>query len=285
MVNSLSNLVEVITPEKIDGHIYRGQSLDLGYRSLYGGHVLAQALASAHDTVLDNQIVHSLHSYFILPGSVDYPVLYIVDLVRDGKRYSNRRVRAIQNGKEIFMLTASFQIPEAGYDHQQQKPELKTPECLAPFEERFSSLRIRGGKKFDVPHGIDVRPVSDYDWAKPEFKANDNSMWLRAKHKITGCDYMHQCILAYASDFNFLSTSLMPHKQTYFKRFFQIATIDHSIWFHRPFRMDKWLLHEVHSVSASSGRGLVKGNIYTEEGIMIASTMQEGVIRDLNNLS
>ncbi len=280
VLNELSALLKL---EFIEQGLYRGQSQDLGYKALFGGQVMGQALSAAQETVAENRIVNSLHSYFLRPGNASLPVVYEVEVIRDGASFSTRRVQAIQNGKAIFYMTASFQHSEQGFDHQDTMPNVTAPEDLSSFTDYLKANQqcipepLR--QKFLAEKPIDIRPVQQYNWLAPKVTDSIHQIWIKANGQLPDDFRLHTFLLAYTSDFHFLPTALMPHGASHWQPNFQIATIDHAMWFHRPFRLDDWLLYSMDSPSASNGRGLVKGQIFNRQGQLVASTMQEGVIR------
>jgi len=279
----LDELLDLLKLETIDKGIYRGQSQDLGFRALFGGQVLGQALSAAQETVSADRFVHSLHSYFLRAGDASKPVIYEVEEIRNGGSFSTRRVKALQNGKAIFYMTASFQLQEGGFNHQDAMPETIPPEELSSLYDFLAAhkdvLPETMREKFLTEKPIETRPVKQYNWFKPEKTSSNYKMWLKTNGSLPNNLQIHTCMLAYASDFHFLPTSLMPHGVSHWQPNFQIATIDHSMWFHRPFSFDDWLLYSMDSPSASNGRGLVNGKIYNRQGELVVSTMQEGVIR------
>lgn len=283
MSQVLKDLLSLLKLETIEQSIYRGQSQDLGFKALFGGQVMGQALSAAQETVDSTRHVHSLHSYFLRPGDAQKPVVYEVENIRDGKSFNTRRVKAIQNGKVIFYLTASFQLTETGFDHQPKMPEVEGPENLKSFEDfvfdhqEHIPENIRG--KFLAEKPIELRPVEQYNWLAPEAMPAKCHMWIKTNGAMPDDLRIHTYMLAYTSDFHFLPTALFAHGITHWQPNFQIATIDHAMWFHRPFRMDEWLLYVMDSPTAIGGRGLVKGQIFNQAGDLVASTMQEGVIR------
>jgi acyl-CoA thioesterase-2 len=280
VLNELSALLQL---EFIEQGLYRGQSQDLGYKALFGGQVMGQALSAAQETMPENRFVHSLHSYFLRPGNANLPVVYEVEVIRDGASFSTRRVQAIQNGKAIFYMTASFQHIEQGFDHQDNMPNVTAPESLSSFTDYLKANQehipeaLR--QKFLAEKPIDIRPVQQYNWLAPKPTDSIHQVWIKANGQLSDDLRIHTYLLAYTSDFHFLPTALLPHGASHWQPNFQIATIDHAMWFHRPFRFDEWLLYCMDSPSASNGRGLVKGQIYDRKGRLVASTMQEGVIR------
>lgn len=279
----LSQLVSLLALERIEENLFRGQSQDLGWGNVFGGQVLGQALSAATQTVPEDRAVHSLHGYFLLTGKVDKPIVYDVDRIRDGGTFTTRRVRAIQNGQAIFSMSASFQKEEPGFEHADEMPEIPGPEGLLSqvelsrkFADRIPSP-LREQLIADSP--IEIRPVEPLNYLKPGVRKPMSAAWYRASSALPDVDAMHRYLLAYASDFSFLSTSMYPHGVTWLTPGMQVASLDHSMWFHRPFRMDEWLLHVVESPSASGGRGLVRGRFFTKDGHLVATTAQEGLIR------
>lgn len=283
MSQVLTDLLELLSLEKIEHGIYRGQSQDLGFKALFGGQVMGQALSAAQNTVEADRMVHSLHSYFLLPGDAQKPVIYDVETIRDGRTVSTRRVKAIQNGKAIFYMTASFQPFSEGFDHQDKMPEVEGPNGIASFQDFIAENQaffpdpIKA--KFLAEKPIEIRPVQVYDWVKPQKMAPACDMWIKTTGALPDDLRTHMYMLAYTSDYHFLPTSLYPHSASHWHGNIQIATIDHAMWFHRPFRFDDWLLYSMESPSASNGRGLVRGKIFNQQGELVASTVQEGVIR------
>lgn len=279
----LDELLALLKLEVIEQGIYRGQSQDLGFRALFGGQVMGQALSAAQETVGVDRFVHSLHSYFLRAGDASKPVVYEVESIRDGTSFSTRRVQAIQKGKAIFYMTASFQQPEEGFDHQDTMPEVPNPNGIPSFSDFIAdhqgALQKSMREKFLAEKPIEIRPIQQYNWLKPEKSDSKSQSWLKTNGNLPDDLRIHSCMLAYASDFHFLPTALLPHGASHLLPNFQIATVDHAMWFHRPFRFDDWLLYCMDSPSASNGRGLVRGQIYNRQGELVASTTQEGVLR------
>ncbi|WJG07668.1 acyl-CoA thioesterase II [Aliiglaciecola sp. LCG003] len=277
----LQTLLEL---EKIENSLYRGQSWDLGFRALFGGQVMGQALAAAQRTLPDGRLTHSFHSYFLLPGDANYPVLYDVENVRDGRSFSTRRVKAIQNGKNIFYLTASFQQPEPGLEHQfAEMPNVPPPEevesDLSFFEKTIDQISERMREAISYHKPLDIRTVQTIDPMKPVKTEPRRYIWMRAQEVITGGINMNQAMLAYASDYHFLATSLQPHGISVRNKQLRMATIDHAMWFHHPFSFDEWLLYAAESPFSGGARGLVRGQFFNQQGVLVASTMQEGLMR------
>ncbi len=279
----LDELLSLLKLEIIEQGIYRGQSQDLGFRALFGGQVMGQALSAAQETISSDRFVHSLHSYFLRAGDASKPVVYEVEDIRNGASFSTRRVQAIQNGKAIFYMTASFQKPEDGFNHQDNMPTVPGPDGIPSYSdfiiENQDALPKAMRDKFLAEKPIEIRPIQQYNWLKPEKADSTYQIWFKTNGSLSDDLRSHSCMLAYASDFHFLPASLLPHGVSHLLPNFQIATVDHAMWFHRPFRFDDWLLYCIDSPSASNGRGLVRGQIFNRRGELVASTMQEGVIR------
>ncbi|MCV9877797.1 acyl-CoA thioesterase II [Brenneria izbisi] len=283
MSQALRNLLDLLNLEKIEEGLFRGQSDDLGLRQVFGGQVVGQALCAAKQTVSIERAIHSFHSYFLLPGDSQKPIIYDVENLRDGNSFSARRVNAIQNGKPIFSMTASFQSPEEGFEHQNVMPVVTPPEELKSEQEITESmahlLSPQFRDKFTRPRPIEMRPVKFHNPLKGEVEEPVRHVWCKANGPLPDDARIHQYLLGYTSDCNFLLTALQPHGVGFLEPGMQVATIDHSMWFHRPFRLDDWLLYTVESTSASGARGFVRGQFYTREGVLVASSVQEGVIR------
>lgn len=270
--------------ETLEKGLYRGQSWDLGFRALFGGQVLGQALKAAWESVPDGRVAHSFHSYFLLPGDASLPVVYEVENVRDGKSFSARRVKAIQNGRNIFYMTASFQLPEEGMQHQYAAmPDVPAPEDVEPdikmYERNFENLGRRMREALSYHRPIDIRTVDAVRSFTSKNDKPERYTWLRANEALGDAQAMHQAALAYASDYHFLSTSLQPHGVQITDRNLAIATIDHAMWFHRPVNMNEWLLYSMESPASGGARGIVRGQLFNQRGELVASTMQEGLMR------
>ncbi|MDO6445299.1 acyl-CoA thioesterase II [Colwellia sp. 1_MG-2023] len=283
MSQVLKDLLTLLSLEKIEQGLYRGQSQDLGFKALFGGQVMGQALSAAQESVELDRHVHSLHSYFLRPGDAEKPIIYEVENIRDGRSFNTRRVKAIQNGQAIFYMTASFQLEEKGFDHQNIMPNVAGPDELPSFtdfifdNQQYIPENVRG--KFLSEKPIELKPVEQYNWIKPEKSEPICHMWIKANGQLPDDPRIHKYMLAYTSDFHFLPTALFSHGVSHWQPNFQIATIDHAMWFHRPFRFDDWLLYVMESPTSIGGRGLVRGQIYNQAGDLVATTMQEGVIR------
>lgn len=283
MSQVLDNLLNLLELETIEEGLYRGQSQDLGFTALFGGQVMGQALCAAKKTLPEDRQAHSLHSYFLRPGDANKPIVYDVESIRDGKSFSTRRIKAIQHGKPIFYMTASFQGSEEGFEHQAKMPDVPGPEGL------ISDLDVHRAHAELIPQPLRstftsdkpilMRFVTDYNPFKPVKSDPIRYVWLKANGQMPDDLRIHKYLLAYASDFNFLPTALQPHGVSFASPKLQMATIDHAMWFHRDFRMDDWLLYAIDSPSASNARGLVRGQVFNRSGQLVASTIQEGVIR------
>lgn len=286
MANVLDDLVSLLSLERIEENLFRGQSQDLGWGTVFGGQVLGQALSAAAQTVPPDRHVHSLHAYFLRPGDVSKPIVYDVDRIRDGKSFTTRRVVAIQGGQPIFNLAASFQIEEPGFEHQEPMPEAPPPESLKTDQQRFIEAAGRL-PKFAIERATAERPIEirvaseDDDLFDPPKRPARRMVWLKAIDKLPDNPALHAYLLAYASDFSFVTTSLLPHGVTWLTPKMQIASIDHVMWFHQPsaLRVDDWLLYVMDSPVAHGSRGLARGLIFTKSGALVASTAQEGLIR------
>ena len=272
--------------EKIEQGLYRGQSWDLGFPALYGGQVLGQSIAAAYKTVEEGRIIHSLHSYFLLPGDAQKPVIYDIENVRDGRSFSSRRVKAIQNGRTIFDMTASFQCPEPGLSYQfAVVPEVPPPEDVAQdikfYEDNYEQLSQRMKESLSYHRPVDIRTVDSANSYTAEKRAPRRAIWLRGRDTLDSPLQVHQASLAYASDYHFLSTALQPHGLAVHDKSLRLATIDHAMWFHKPFKFDDWLLYEMESPFSGGGRGLVQGKIFDKHGTLVATTVQEGLMRQV----
>lgn len=281
--NVLEELLTLLKLEKIEKNIFRGQSQDLGFGSVFGGQVLGQSLSAAYQTVPPDRRAHSLHAYFLRPGIATKPIVYDVDCIRDGKSFTTRRVVAIQKGRAIFNMSASFQIDEPGFDHQDRPPEVPGPEELKSELELAHKvahkipLQIRD--KILCKKPIEMRTVDPINPFAPEKREPLRYTWFKAIDKLQDDFAVHQYLLAYASDFGLLSPSLYPHGHSPWQPEMQVASLDHAMWFHRDFRMDDWLLYVMKSSNAGKARGLSDGRIYTRQGQLVASVAQEGLIR------
>lgn len=283
MSDKLTELLHLLKLEQIEVGLYRGQSENLGLPQVYGGQVIGQALSAAKGTVDAERFVHSFHSYFLRPGDPERPIIYDVEILRDGKSFSTRRIKAIQRGKPIFYLTASYQEIEQGLEHQNTMPDVPGPDGLLSEKQLVQTIADKMPKQvlkaFGGDKPIEVRPVNVVNPLAAKPIGNKQYLWIRANGTMNDDVRVHQYLLAYASDWGFLVTALQPHGVTLLTPGMKVATIDHSMWFHRPFRMDEWLLFAIESPSASGARGFVRGEIFNQKGELVASATQEGLMR------
>ncbi|UDL05556.1 acyl-CoA thioesterase [Marinobacter sp. CA1] len=282
MLEVTRKLVELLDLSPTGDDHFQGDSEDLGFPNVFGGQVLGQSLMAACRTV-EGRLPHSLHAYFLRPGNHSLPIDYEVQRVRDGGSFSVRRVIARQDGKEILTSAMSFHGEESGYEHQFEMPAVAGYDDLASESDYVARLmphipeKMRD--KLDRERPIEIRPIDPVNPLKPEAKPPYKQSWFRAQGELPDDPVLHRCLLAYASDFTFLGTSLHPHGVTFMSRNMQVASLDHAIWFHRDFRMDDWLLYDKDSPSASGGRGFNRGNFFSRDGVLVASTTQEALIR------
>lgn len=284
MAEILDELVRQLGLERIEENLFRGQSQDLGWGTVFGGQVLGQALSAAAQTVPSDRPVHSMHAYFLRPGDVNRPIVYDVDRIRDGHSFTTRRVVAIQAGQPIFNLAASFQTVEDGFAHQDTMPDVPPPLSQPTEQERLAPhahllpRKLRERALSQRP--FELRPVEALDTGLvPGPQPPQRAVWLRTIGELPDDEALHRYLLAYASDYSFLTTALLPHGVGWLSPGMQVASLDHVMWFHRPLRVDRWLLHVIDSPVAHGARGLVRGRIFTEDGVLVASTTQEGLIR------
>lgn len=278
----LDRLVALLELERIEDDIFRGFSPPESPERVFGGQVAAQALVAAARTVDPQRKVHSLHSYFIRPGDTRIPIVYEVDRIRDGRSFTTRRVVAVQRGKAIFSLSASFQRPEPGVEHSDPMPDVPGPDELPTLGEALAGITSDGPRFAAMPRPLDMRWVNGSPWAgEPDGDATKNPVWLRTDGVLPDDDVLHVCVLAYASDLTLIDAAVVPHGLRAWHDTVQTASLDHAMWFHAPFRADDWLLYDTASPSASGARGLATGRFFTRDGRLIATTVQEGLIRVL----
>jgi len=277
----VSDLLALLELEKLEVNIYRGQNRDLGTGRVFGGQVFAQALVAARRTVDEPREAHSVHGYFLRAGDLEAPIVFFVDRPRDGGSFTSRRVTAIQHGEAIFHLSASFHVAEPGLDHQGDMPDVAAPDTLRPelelLRERAERLPESLREVLTQDRPLDFRVVPRDE--KGTGQAPRRAVWFRSVSALPDDVIVHQAILAYASDYGFLPTSLLPHDVSYRDPRLQMASLDHTIWMHRPFRADEWLLYVMDSPSAAGARGFVHGQVFTQRGAHVASVAQEGLIR------
>jgi acyl-CoA thioesterase II len=281
--HTLEDLVALLDLEQIEANLFRGTQPDTRLQRVFGGQVAGQALVAAVRTVEPERTVHSLHSYFLLPGDPSVPIVYDVENVRDGRSFATRRVAARQHGQPIFYLTASFHVSEEGFDHQDAMPEVSPPDQCPSLGELYEMVSKtpraeweREWAALDIRYAGDSRPGSPWESAQHPAIAR---LWMRAAGTLPDDSTMHSCVLTYASDLSLLGTALVPHNTFIGAKDLRPASLDHSMWFHRPFRADEWLLYDQMSPSASGARGLALGRIFTEDGRLVATVAQEGLVR------
>jgi acyl-CoA thioesterase II len=279
--DAVDTLVKLLDLEPIEVNIFRGSSPDEDRQRIFGGQVAGQALVAAARTVGDDRQVHSLHAYFLRAGDPRVPVLYEVERVRDGGSFTTRRVVAIQHGKVIFNMSASFQVPEDGFDHAAVMPDVPPPDDLPTMRERFVRAGIEMTPWMDRPRPIDIRHVEWVEQGGRRSAEPRQNVWFRADGRLPDDPILHTIVLTYASDMTLLDTSTRPHGGTWFDPTTFMASLDHAMWFHRAFRADDWLLYAQDSPNATGGRGLSRGLVYTRTGTLVATVMQEGLIRRL----
>lgn len=280
---ALGDLIKLLELEQLDTRVFRGVSPQDGWQRVYGGQVLGQALAAAARTVSDDRQVHSLHAYFLIGGDPAVPIDYEVEALRDGGSFTTRRVKAIQHGQVIFFMTASFHKSEDGFDHQGEMPNVAPPESLKSAKDLFQPMLAKlpqaMRRYWEADRPFDVRPVSIDRYLLRASAEPTQHIWLKTNGKLPDDPILHQCVLAYASDFTLLDTALIPHGKLLFDQDIQVASLDHAMWLHRPFRADEWLLYVQESPSALGARGFCRGSLFTADGRLVASTAQEGLIR------
>ncbi len=285
MKEELQDLLDLLDIEQIEVNMFRGVSPTEGWQRVYGGQVIGQALVAASRTVEDlNRVAHSLHGYFLRPGDTTIPILFSVDRIRDGRSFNTRRVVAVQRGQAIFSMSVSFQVMEEGLHHQIDMPAgIKPPEeCATEAELReayIDKIPEEFNNNFDRPRPIEMRfiePINDFD---PEPMDPYQHVWIKAADTMPDDIRLNQCLLAYASDMTLLDTCYRPHGMSWSNENFQVASLDHSMWFHRPFKTDEWLLYAQDSPYSGGARGFNRGSFYTQDGQLIASATQEGLIR------
>ena len=278
----LKDLIALLKLERIEENIFRGDSRDIGSPQVFGGQVLGQALSAAQHTV-DGRIAHSLHAYFLRRGDVNAPIIYDVDRARDGGSFSNRRVVAIQHGRPILNLAASFQNPEDGLEHEAEMPDVPPPEGLKDLTEVAADLQenipMKLRRFMTDKRPFELRPIDPVSFDARQKLPPRKYVWVRAVDDLPNDLALHQNLLAYVSDFELLATSTLPHALSFTRGNVIMASLDHALWFHREFRMDEWLLYSMDSPNASGARGFARGKLFTRNGRLVASTTQEGLVR------
>ena len=280
---ALQKLIQTLTLERLEDNLFRGIRGSEGWQRVYGGQVLGQALAAAAATVSDDRPIHSLHGYFLLAGDPEHEIIYDVERIRDGGSFATRRIKAIQHGRAIFAMSASFHKSEDGYDHQSVMPDVPGPETLPSAKDLIGKMMAHLPENmrayWNREHPIDVRIVDPSRYTSREARPAEQSVWLKTNGPLPDTAALHRAVLAYASDFTLLDTALVAHGKLLFDPDIQLASLDHAMWFHRPFRADDWLLYAQDSPTAFGARGYCRGAIYDRSGHLVASTVQEGLMR------
>ena len=287
MTPPVSELIDLLSLERLEDDLFRGQSRDIGTKYVFGGQVLGQALSAAQATMTSPRPAHSLHAYFLRAGDIEAPIIYQVDRTRDGGSFSVRRVTAIQHGQVIFFAAASFHKQEEGVTHQLSMPEVPRPDDLPNAEAVpdgvLATLPTKVQRWLDRAGPFEFRHVYPRDELNPPKRPPYQQVWFRLAERIGDAPELHRAMLAYASDFHLLGTANFPHGISYYQPGVQMASLDHALWFHRPFRADDWLLYSIDSPSAQDARGLARGQIFDAQGRLVASTAQEGMVRVLKD--
>lgn len=269
-------LITLLDLEPIEVNIFRGVNPDEKRQRIFGGQVAGQALVAAARTVEPDRAVHSLHAYFLRPGDPTIPVLYEVDRIRDGRSFTTRRVVAIQHGRAIFHMSASFHLDEPGFQHFEPMPDVPQPSDLPTRADRFAKAGID-----DVwgPSALEIRYITNDPFHRSSPLPPSQQVWFRANGTLPDGPLLHTCLLTYASDMTLLDTTLLPHGSGAADDSITMASLDHAMWFHGTFRADEWMLYDQYTPAASSARGLATGRVFTHDGRLVASVVQEGLIR------
>ena len=282
----IDELISIVTLQKLEDNKFEGQNYKTVWGRIFGGQVLSQSLHAAYQTVPKNRIAHSMHAYFILPGDLNEPVIYEVDNIRNGGSFTTRRVVAFQKGRAIFNMAASFQKDEEGFDHQIQMPNVLSPDLLLTDFEQAEKFKEELAERYQIflaahPKVLEFKPVGTNIFLRKENALPINHCWFRLKDKIDMPLQFHHQLLAFVSDYQLLATASLPHRKEIAKTRAYYASLDHALWFHRDFSINDWLLYDMESPSASNSRGFARGSIFKEDGTMIASVAQEGLMRKL----
>lgn len=289
MSSAVQDLVALLDLEALEVDLFRGLSPQVGWQRVFGGQVIGQALVAACRTVDDvaARPPHSLHAYFLLGGDPKVPIVYQVERLRDGKSFTTRQVRAIQHGRAIFSMAVSFHVGEAGLAHQAAMPQVPSPEDL-PSESEIKDRILPTmpdpvRRYFERERAIELRPVEFERYRGQVYPDGKFHVWIRTTRPLPDDPLIHQCVLAYASDYTLLDAAMIPHGRNVFEKTIMAASLDHALWFHRPFRADDWLLYAQDSPSASHALGFSRGLIFTRDGTLVASVAQEGLVRERRN--
>jgi acyl-CoA thioesterase-2 len=284
MASAVQSLLDILDLERLERNLFRGRSPQVGWQRVFGGQVIGQALVAATRTLEDERPVHSLHAYFLLPGDPKVPIIYEVDRIRDGKSFTTRTVKAIQHGEAIFSMSASYHREEPGFSHQAEMPKVPSPEELPSEQDMKNQVlptmpdAVR--RYYERERPIELRPVEFHRYLTREHRDPRFHVWIRTTARLPDELAIHQCVLAYASDMTLLDSTLIPHGRTVFERSIQAASLDHALWFHRPFRADDWLLYAQDSPNTEGALGFARGLIFARDGTLVASVAQEGLIRE-----
>jgi acyl-CoA thioesterase-2 len=281
--SAIDTLLSILDLEPLEDNLFRGRSPQQSWQRVFGGQVLGQALVAAVRTVEAQRVAHSLHAYFLIGGDPARPIVYSVERLRDGGSFSTRRVTAIQHGRPIFVMSVSFHKEEQGLDHANPMPKVPAPEELPSEQElkaRFIAHLPESMRSYwERERPIELRPVDVSRYFAREPRPPEQYVWMRATGALPDDFPLHQCVLAYASDFSLLDTALIAHGKLMFDKDIQLASLDHALWFHRPFRADEWLLYAQDSPSSHGARGFCRGSVFTRDGVLVASVAQEGLMR------
>jgi acyl-CoA thioesterase-2 len=282
-MSAIAALLDLLDLEPLELNLFRGRSPQVGWQRVFGGQVIGQALVAACRTV-EGRPPHSMHAYFLLPGDPKVPIIYDVDRIRDGRSFTTRRVVAIQHGQAIFSMSVSFHVDEPSLTHQAPMPEVPPPEQL-PSENQAREWVLANmpepiRRYYELERPIEMRPVEYTRYLGQKFENARFHVWIRTTGPLPDDPAIHQCVLAYASDWTLLDTALVPHGRSLFEREFMAASLDHALWFHRPFRADDWLLYAQDSPNLAGARGFSRGLIFARDGTLVASVAQEGLVRE-----
>jgi acyl-CoA thioesterase-2 len=281
---AIAELLAILDLERLEHNLFRGRSPQNSWQRVFGGQVVGQGLMAANRTVDEGRLPHSMHAYFLLAGDPKIPIVYEVERIRDGGSFTTRRVKAIQHGQAIFTMSVSFQRHEEGFEHQIRMPDVPDPDALpseAELKARLLPLLPEAMRRYwERDRPIELRPVDLQRYLSPEKREPQQYLWIKANGTLPDDFRLHQCVLAYASDFSLLDTALVAHRRVLFDPRLMLASLDHAVWFHRPFRADEWLLYAQDSPSAQNGRGFCRGSIFSRDGRLLASVAQEGMIRE-----
>lgn len=281
-MNSIEDLIALLDLQQITDNSFEAINYKTPWGIVYGGQVLAQALIAAYHTVQKDRFVHSLHGYFILPGNIDIPITYEVDTIRDGGSFTTRRIVALQNGKAIFNMSASFCLTFDGMDHHVNMPDIPKPEELISdleYNSRYKEDHPELYKSVQSERPVEFRRVEHTDHLNPQNREPKRCIWTKIKGELPSQPHLHHASLAFISDYNLMGTGVMPQRKNFKRHQYHMASLDHAMWFHRHIDLNQWLLYDLDSPSSHGGRSFGRGHFYTESGLMIASTAQEGLIR------